>query len=175
MQPGGSRHANGVYQIIFQVWRPSPTVDQNGCYTDVGHNTFTGMLQEGGKVELTVEPSSYITAYPGDVVGLFVISEIGGGIQLESNQAMNTVWYHTTSESNILIQVSNMCKFPVGTAGTLQNFTAAAPILQVSTCKFMCYKGYNSDLLIHLLSICSWYVPNGNNTNIFSKPPFIYS
>ena len=38
---GGANHARGAYNINFQVWRPSPTVETDGCYSLVGENRFS--------------------------------------------------------------------------------------------------------------------------------------
>ena len=40
VEPGGQAR-EGDYDITFQVWRPSPTVNSDGCYGLVGENAFT--------------------------------------------------------------------------------------------------------------------------------------
>ena len=46
----GTNIQNGVYDITFQVWRPSPTVQANGCYSLVGENIFTSISLHGGGI-----------------------------------------------------------------------------------------------------------------------------
>ena len=41
VEPGNPDFHNGGYTFhLFQVWRPSPTVQDNGCYSLVGVNRF---------------------------------------------------------------------------------------------------------------------------------------
>ena len=127
----------GVYMINFQVWRLNGE-PRHGCYSWVGSNIFTGSLKKKGRVEFVVEPSNYITAETGDVVGLYVSSTTGGqdGVRLHrSTQAEDIVWYHTTSAGNSLLWVSSACPVLVGPDGVLINRTSAAPMLRVSTGK----------------------------------------
>jgi len=127
-------HKKGVYIIHFQVWRPVG-LQEHGCYTQIGSNTFSGSLKKKGRVDFKVDPSNYITAEAGDVVGLFVSSRNGGqeGVRLyRSTQTENIVWYNSASN---LFLVTNQCPFPVGPTGILTNRTSAAPMLRVSTGK----------------------------------------
>ena len=142
VQPGGRMH-QGVYDIYFQVWRPSPTVQENGCYSMVGENRYTRIsLGRSGLVSETPEPSNILTVQHGDVVGYFTISRkgINEGIQMlmiDDSQSVNSVWYNTTTGSGLLNAGAPNCPFPVGT-GTdriLASFTNAAPVLSVSICK----------------------------------------
>ena len=83
VQPGGGNHYRaGVYDITFQVWRPSPTVTSSngyeGCYSLVGENVFTNFtVSERGYVQLSPTPPSIITALSGDVVGYYTNSRDG--------------------------------------------------------------------------------------------------
>ena len=132
----------GVYDIYFQVWRPSPTVQENGCYRMVGENRYTRIsLGRGGLVSEIPEPSNILTVQHGDVVGYFTISRkgINEGIQLKNDdsQSVDSVWYETITGSELLNAGAPHCPFPVG-AGTdriLASFTNAAPVLSVNICK----------------------------------------
>ena len=140
VQPGGKNEYNaGVYDITFQVWRPSPTVTSSngyeGCYSLVGENVFTSFtFSEGGFVELSPTPpsNSIITAQSGDVVGYYTNRRGGNddGIQLERNNDYNEniVWYKIEMDS---LRTNN--KLLVGPGGTLTVSTRAVPMLKVST------------------------------------------
>ncbi len=138
VHPGGKLH-QGVYDITFHVWRPSPTVQESGCYSLVGENRFTTISLNDGLVYETPEPSNILTVQPGDVVGYFTLSRNGkdDGIQLDNNQMIDSVWYHTNTDSDPLIYGGLECPFPVGssTGRLLRSFTSAAPVLSVSICK----------------------------------------
>ena len=138
VQPGGNKHQH-AYNITFEVWRPSPSVQDNGCYIMVGANRFTSIsLLRDGLVSETLKPSNILTVQPGDVVGYFTLSKLGkkDGIQLDNNQNIDSVWYHTSPNSELNIGAHN-CPFPVGTEtdGIMMSSTNAAPILSVSICK----------------------------------------
>ena len=135
VQPGGKNHYKAeVYDITFQVWRPSPTVTSRngheGCYSLVGENIFTSFrFSEGGFVQLSPTPPSIITAQSGDVVGYYTNSRDGDnqGIQLErdSDYNENIVWYKMEMRANNMLSV--------GSGGMLTVSTSAAPMLKVST------------------------------------------
>ena len=108
VQPGdGNHYRNRVYDITFQVWRPSPTVTRSngyeGCYSLVGENVFTSFtFSEGGFVQLSPTPpsNSIITAQSGDVVGYYTNSRNGNddGIQLETDDDYNVNMFGTTHQ-----------------------------------------------------------------------------
>ena len=140
VQPGGrSFYRTEVYDITFQVWRPSPTVTSSngyeGCYSLVGENVFTSFtFTEGGFIQLFPTPpsNSIITAQSGDVVGYYTNSRSGNneGIQLErdSDYTVNIIWYNSPNLSpNNLVSV--------GPNGLLPSSTSAAPMLKVTTSK----------------------------------------
>ena len=138
VHPGGKNYYMArVYDITFQVWRPSPTVTSSngyeGCYSLVGENIFTSFtFSRGGFVQLSPSPPSIITAQSGDVVGYYTNSRDGNneGIQLERNNDyyQNIVWYKMEMDSG---RTNN--NLSVGSGGTLTNSTRAAPMLKVST------------------------------------------
>ena len=142
VQPGGKNHYMArVYDITFQVWRPSPTVTSSngyeGCYSLVGENIFTSIsFSDGGFVQLSPTPpsNSIITAQSGDVVGYYTNSRDGDnqGIQLERDRDYNEniVWYKMERDS---LRTNNTLS--VGSGGTLTVSTRAAPMLKVSKCE----------------------------------------
>ena len=160
VQPGGRNfYRAGVYDITFQVWRPSPTVTSSngyeGCYSLVGENVFTSIsFSEGGTVQLSPTPPSIITAQSGDVVGYYTNSRDGDnqGIQLEQDRDYNQsiVWYKMERDS------LRTNKLSVGSGRTLNSSTRAAPMLKVSTSEFM-YNCISNES--HVLSEYSRLVP----------------
>ena len=139
LQPGGRNHYRArVYDITFQVWRPSPTVTSSngyeGYYSLVGENVFTRFtFSVGGYVHLSPTPPSIITAQSGDVVGYYTNSRDDGnqGIQLErdSDYTVNIVWYNSPN-----LSPNNLMS--IGHNGLLQSSTFVAPMLKISTSKF---------------------------------------
>ena len=105
VQPGSGAFTDTMaYDITFQVWRPSPTVNDSGCYSLVGGNMFTSFsFIVGGTVQLSPPSSSIITAQSGDVVGYYTNSrrKSNNGIQLErdSKYTQNIIWYPTTDSN----------------------------------------------------------------------------
>ena len=133
----------GAYGFTFQVWRPSPTVNTDGCYGLVGENRFPSItLGDQGLVSETPEPTNIITVQPRDVVGFFVISHranTNDGIYLDSNFNEESVWYHRNTVDDPLVGIADpaICPHPVGsqTNRVLISSTNAAPILSVDICK----------------------------------------
>ena len=138
VQPGSGMHQE-KYDIYFQVWRPSPTLPETGCYSMVGMNVFTSISLNDGLVRESPEPSNILTVQPDDVVGYFTISRKGknDGIQLDDSQSVDSVWYDIITISELINAEASNCPLPVGTeAGrSLARFTDAAPVLSVNVCK----------------------------------------
>ena len=140
VHPAGPGH-NMKYDITFQVWRPSPTVQDNGCYSLVGQNIFTSViLLQSGLVQLTPTPptNTIITAQSRDVLGYYTKKNGGNpneGIQLErlNNYNNNIIWWYR-SENH---PCGNECSLQVGTESdrVLRSSTGAAPMLKISTSK----------------------------------------
>ncbi len=143
VQPGGIFYSlTRAYDITFQVWRPSPTVQSNGCYSLVGQNEFTSFsFSNGGLVQLTPTPPSnpIITAQPGDVVGYYTNSRMGAdnGIQLDSdsNFTENMIWYRSVADGSLTSSGDNACPYPIGPGRYLSSSMAAALILRINSGK----------------------------------------
>ena len=142
----GSPFQDGAYDITFQAWRPSPTVNSDGCYGLVGENVFTGItppnINNDGLVSVTPEPTNMVTVQPGDVVGFYALSRRGlnDGIQLDTSFTGESVWYHRNNPPDdplMIIGEASVCPFPVGsqTNRELMSSTNAAPMLSVGICK----------------------------------------
>ena len=140
VQPDGGRHNNGQYSINFQVWRPSPTVGNDGAgeYSLVGENRFPN-IRFDGSVSETPRPTNVISVRPGDVVGFFLSSSEGGndGIQLEETSRFRNdrlLWYQTEFPEGPLSTLV------AGNGRTLTQSTNAGPMLSVDICKFSYYR-----------------------------------
>ena len=143
VQPGGGRYSSIMaYDITFQVWRPSPTVNDSGCYSLVGENVFTSFsFNDGGLVQLSPPNSSIITAQSGDVVGYYTKSREGmnDGIQLERDSIYteNIIWYQAIDSNGLTPLLDSDCPYPVGSESgrILASSTNAAPMLRLVTSK----------------------------------------
>ena len=140
----GENISEDVYTIHFQVWRPSPTVETNGCYGLVGQNVFHNIaLSNAGTIQKTPESSEIITALPGDVVGYYAVSETSERmsiLQMNANYTEETVWYHTNTDEDPLVTSGppELCLFTVGSDSDriLSSMTKVAPVLSLNMSKF---------------------------------------
>ena len=132
------------YSLDFQVWRPSPTEDNDGtgCYSLVGNNRFTSITLSGGVVQVTPSPQDYIQFRPNDVLGFYVESAstmppgfISNGVVLQTRPVHFTsesVWYASIAPS--VAASSNIdCPYSVGFDGVLNTLAQAAPVISIST------------------------------------------
>ena len=137
--PSGEGLGDGIYTILFQVWRPSPTADGGGCYSLVGENRFPGVtLGDGGLVSETPQPTNLISVRPGDVLGYFVSSNkrpsLNGGIQLDQSSTNDTVFYASADTTPLPIGPDS-CPVSVGPGGVLSSSINAAPVISVNISK----------------------------------------
>ena len=137
-----------MYSIDFQVFRPSPTVDDStgtGCYSLVGSNRFTSISLSSGIVQVTPSPQDYIMFQPQDVIGFYVRSasilrpsgEIPNGLVLQTSPSRFTselVWYNSRPPQLILFKI-DACSYSVGHNGFLASSTRAAPVISVDISK----------------------------------------
>ena len=136
--PTGQAH-QGAYTINFQVWRPSPTVDEStgtGCYSLVGNNRFSSISLSGGVAVVTPSPENFIQFRDGDVLGLHVEearNTFDGVVLLNFGRySSETVWLgriNPTASSSL----SGGCPYTVGSMGDLSSFVNAAPVISVKT------------------------------------------
>ncbi len=140
--PGGGQNQM-TYSLDFQVWRPSPTVDDStgtGCYSLVGNNRFTSVSLSGGVAQVTPSPQDYIQFRPGDVLGFYVeeARDFDDGVVLISsgdNSARSTVWFASIAPSMATSQTGS-CPYSVGTNGVLNSaIRRVAPVISIKTGK----------------------------------------
>ena len=141
VHPAGNANQPGFepYTIHFQVWRPSPTVDDStvtGCYSLVGNNRFTSISLSNGVAVVTPSPQDYIQFQPGDVLGFYVEEardDNDGIIVLTSGSFTNElVWYASIAPTMATSQNGD-CPYSVGSSGVLSTLTRAAPVISIST------------------------------------------
>ena len=132
------------YTIDFQVWRPSPTMNNStgaGCYSLVGNNRFTSISLSGGVARVTPSPQDYIQFQPNDVLGFYiesanpVTSRPPNGLVLQTNPARFTselVWFASIAPSVAASQNRDCtCPYSVGSNGILNTLTRAAPVISI--------------------------------------------
>ena len=139
VEQGGGGDQN-QYDINFQVWRPSPAVETDGCYSMVGENIFTSVTLTDSLIRETPSVNEQISFRPGYVVGFFVVSNRERdperhGIVLDTTYNTETVWYGSVDAGGVVGDPN--CPFPVGTQTNrfLRTSTNAAPVISVSYCK----------------------------------------
>lgn len=121
------------FDIIFQVWRPSPTVENNGCYSLVGENRFTlGGLVNIGTINVAPLLSQQISVQRGDVLGFRLETNTASDeIRMDSSQSSEMVWYGNIDG---IATKSSDCPYPVGETGLLHTFTDLGPGILATLC-----------------------------------------
>ena len=125
LQPAGGMH-NMWYTIDFQVWRPSPIVDDStgtGCYSLVGNNRFTSIPLSDGVARVIPSPQDYIQFQPGDVLGFYVeeARRATDGVVVFTEPSSFTselVWYASIAPTMATSQNGD-CPYSVGSNGAL--------------------------------------------------------
>ena len=131
-----------TYVIDFQVWRPSPTVNEStgtGCYSLVGNNRFTSIFLQNNLALVTPSPQDYIQFQPGDVLGFYVenAKEEDNGVVVLTNPSSFTnelVWYASIAPTMATSQNGD-CPYSVRSSGVLNTLIRAAPVISIATGK----------------------------------------
>ena len=131
------------YFLDLQVWRPLMNVQESGCYSRIGSNTFTS-TQDSRLAIVTPPPQERVQIQPGDVLGFYVENsgrDTKGVTLLEDfnttgdrGYQTEEVWYTDLQQ---LVIANRNCPFPVGSTGQLSMFARAAPVISVSISEFM--------------------------------------
>ena len=142
LNPVYGQNNRHIFNFDLQVWRPSPTVNETGCYSLVDHFMVTSLLSEPITVasnhvaRVTPSPQDQLQFQPGDVLGFYVESQgIGtnhdnGVVLLDSGRYTSELVWHASVASHT---VSGSCPYPVGTDGVLKTSTGAAPVISIAT------------------------------------------
>lgn len=139
--------ANDTMDILsLQVWRPSPSANETGCYNLVGNNNFSSVSLKSKLTSVTPLPHERIRFQPGDVLGFYVENgqevEYSGVMMLcdlneQGDRGYETeeVWYATN-----LVFSNAHCLAAIGAGRLLDSSTNVAPIISVSYSKsYMAY------------------------------------
>ena len=164
------------FNFDFQVWRPSPTVNETGCYGLVGNYTnisisIPDISVSNHVARVTPLPQDQLQFQPGDVLGFYVESHGEGthhdnGVVLLNNGSHTSelVWFASIDITSQTSQ-SGSCPYPVGTTGVLNSSTHAAPVISVSVMTASCPLTSSSSLS----SIISTSMPHSTRTT-FTDP-----
>ena len=141
VHPGGGDVMS--YILDFQVWRPSPTVNNStgtGCYSLVGNNRFTSVSLYSGLARVIPSPQHYIQFQPGDVLGFHV--EGGGtdnhGVLVRRDNDREVVW-HASIDSNEAALLREGCPYPWPAGNSELDITLirAAPVISINTSNYI--------------------------------------
>ena len=149
---------NVTFDFDFQVWRPSPRVNETGCYSLVNSFIVESISISTEPVtdhvaRVTPSPQDQLQFQPGDVLGFYVESNgtttnIDNGVVLLNNGSHNNevVWFGSVDTTTQPAQ-SGSCPYPVGTTGLLNSLTRAAPVISIRIATYSCSYTTTSDLL----------------------------
>ena len=135
-----------AYTLDFQVWRPSPTVNDStgtGCYSLVGNNRFTSISLSAGVARVTPSPQDYIQFQPNDVLGVYVESANlvtsrppnGLVLQITPSRFTSEVVWQASIPPSLAASQNRECPYSVGNGGILSTLTRAAPVISIATSK----------------------------------------
>ena len=134
----GRNGQQNEYTIDFQVWRPSPTVEDSigaGQYSLVGNNKFTSISllnMDNYLVRVTPSPQDYIQFQPGDVLGFYVekAMSVSDGVVLITTSGFSneSVWQASVDPTIATIQTI----YSIGTSGVLNTAIPGAPVISVN-------------------------------------------
>ena len=142
------------FNFNFQVWRPSPTVNETECYSLVGNHIVTSIsipaIPESERVaRATPSPQDQLQFQPGDVLGFYVESNGSGsgpkgdadnGVVLLNNgkHTSELVWFAKIASTTSQTSQSGSCPYTVGTTGVLNTSTHAAPVISIAVMTTPC-------------------------------------
>ena len=139
--------AEATFDFDLQVWRPSPTVNQTGCYSLVNNflvrSTSIPVTPEVDNVaRVTPLPQDRLQFQPGDVLGFYVEShgtttDDNNGVVLLNNASYTSelAWHASITA---LTSSAGSCPYPVGSTGVLNISTRAAPVISISVTTYSC-------------------------------------
>ena len=128
-----------TFNFILQVWRPSPTIQTDSCYSLINDYRITSIVinQTGPVATVTPPPQNQLQFEPGDVLGFYVESHGSGSsdddngvIVLNNGSHTSELVWHGRITS--LTSQSGGCPYRVGTSGLLSTSTHAAPVISIS-------------------------------------------
>ena len=145
---------NASFNFIFQVWRPSSSVNTTGCYDlvdDFLSSSISIATQPESKrvARVIPAPQDQLQFQPGDVLGFYVESygstdksDYDNGVVVLNNGSHSSelVWFASVDITAARHSKSGMqsCPYPVGTNGVLSSSTHAAPVISISVVATPC-------------------------------------
>jgi hypothetical protein len=137
------------FDIDFQVWRPSPTVNETGCYSLVGNYIVRSLIINGTPAanhvaRVTPSPQDQLQFQPGDVLGFYVESHgtssdfDNGVVMLNNGSHIDELVHFASIDITSQSSQSGSCPYPVGSNGVLNSTTRAAPVISISTTMYDC-------------------------------------
>ena len=138
----------GTFDFIFQVWRPSPSVNITGCYSLVDDfiSSSISITPSEPVARVVPSPQDQLQFEPGDVLGFYV--ERHGGessdndgvvVLIDSSHSSELIWHGSVDIMAVQpSQSQGSCPYPVGTNGVLNSLTHAAPVISVSLITTAC-------------------------------------
>ena len=144
-----------IFNFDFQVWRPSPTVANDGCYSLVANylEESISLVQDSEEVaRVTPSPNNQLPIQPGDVLGFYVES-IGSGdsdhdngvVLLNKDGFSNELIWHASITA--LTSSSGSCPYPVGSSRVLGETTRAAPVISIAVTTYSCLQSISTSTL----------------------------
>ena len=145
------------FTFILQIWRPSPCVDDNGCYSLVGDFISTRLSVNGnGVAVVTPSAAQELQFQAGDVLGFYVeshsgISDHDNGVVVlkyqnwrsDSNSYSESVWYGSIGATARTSQ-SGSCPYTIGSSGVLNISTRGAPVISIATTTYPCHQTFST-------------------------------
>ena len=143
------REEQARFSFDFQVWRPSPTVKKNGCYSLVNNYTVRSISLPINEAishvaRVTPLPQDQLQFQPGDVLGFYVESDgtssdyDNGVVLLNNGSHNNELVYFASIDITAQTSQSGSCPYPVGTSGVLDSTTRAAPVISINVATYYC-------------------------------------
>ena len=167
---------NKTFDFILQVWRPSPTLQTDSCYSLINEYRITSTIigNTGRVAKVTDLPQNQLQFESGDVLGFYVEShgprtndDNGVVVLNDSSHTSELVWHGRITS---LTSWSGSCPYPVGTSGLLNTSTHAAPVISIAA--IMATTCFSSSYMHSTLldSITSTTLLNPKRTSVLLSP-----
>ena len=143
------------FSFDFQVWRPSSTVANDGCYSLVANYLMENILPPQTTIEhvarVTPPPGNQLPFQPGDVLGFYVessgtTSDHDNGVVLLNNDSFSNelIWHASITD---LTSSSGSCPYPVGSSRILSSPTSAAPVISIAVTTYSCLQSIFTSMI----------------------------
>ena len=172
-----------TFDFILQVWRPSPTLQTDSCYSLINDHRIMSTvikkdLQTGRVAKVTTLPQNQLQFEPGDVLGFYVESHGSGNtpdgdndngvvVLNNGNHTSELVWHGRITS---LTSQSGSCPYCVGTSGLLNTSTHAAPVISINITTNSCPLNPTSESPFNYVSPSSSYYSLLQSSTDYSLP-----